>query len=139
MTNKEIAQRFIGAWNAGGQGVVDELAAPELEVSYEHWDAPAVGPEQFKEMLAATISYFPDMRVTVEELLAEGERVMVRWRYSGTHQHGELFGVQPAGAAVNVAGVTVYRIVNGKVVEERGLVDNLALALQLGAWIGRRQ
>jgi steroid delta-isomerase-like uncharacterized protein len=136
VTNREIAKRFISAWNAGGQEVVDELAAPELEVWYEHWEGPALGPEQFREMLADTFSYFPDMRIAVEELLTEGEKVMVRWRYTATHQRGELFGVQPAGTEVSVAGVTVYRIVDGKVVEERGLVDNFALAMQLGARIG---
>jgi steroid delta-isomerase-like uncharacterized protein len=131
LTNREVAERFIQAWSAGGQHIVDELAAPDLHVFYEHWDAPAHGPDAFKAMLAATIAYFPDMRIAVEELLADGDRVMVRWRYTGTHQSGELFGQPPTGKQVHVSGVTIYRIANGKVLEERGLVDNFGLMAQL--------
>lgn len=131
--NKAIAQRFIQAWNAGGQPIVDELAAPEITVSYEHWSEPARGPESFKQILSETFAYFPDMQITVEEIMADGEKVMVHWRYTGTHRHGELFGMQPAGKQVRVPGFTIYKISNGKVIEESGLVDSFSLMLQLGA------
>lgn len=59
-------------------------------------------------------------------------------QYEGTHQHGELFGVQPSGRLVRVSGVTLYRIVSGSVVEERGVADVLGLMQQLGAFRPRR-
>jgi steroid delta-isomerase-like uncharacterized protein len=131
--NKAIARRFIQAWSAGGEAIVDELAAPTLTVAYTHWPEPVRGPAQFKQMLTETFRYFPDMKVAVDELLAETDRVMVRWTYTGTHQHGELYGLPATGKSVKVSGITVYRIADGKVVEESGLVDSFNMMLQLGA------
>lgn len=130
---KAIARRFIQAWNAGGQGVVDELAHPDLLVHYSHFPQPLRGREAFKEALTQTFASFPDMRIEADEPLVAGDRAVVQWRYRGTHQAGELFGVQPGGTTVRVDGITVYRIVDGQVVEERGIVDNLGLLQQIGA------
>jgi steroid delta-isomerase-like uncharacterized protein len=131
--NKDLARRFLQAWSAGGQGLVDELAHPDLVVSYPHWGEPVRGREAFKALLTQTFAFFPDMRIEAEELLAEGDRVVVRWTYTATHQNHELFGVQPSGKPVRVAGFTMYKISNGKVIEESGLVDSFSLLSQLGA------
>ena len=131
--NKAIARRFIQAWSAGGIGIIDELAAPDITVAYTHYPEPIHGAESFKQMLTQTFASFPDMRITVDELIAEGDKVAVRWTYSGTHQGEEVFGIPPTGKEVRVSGITVYRIADGKVVEESGLVDAFSLMLQLGA------
>jgi steroid delta-isomerase-like uncharacterized protein len=131
--NKAIALRFIQAWSVGGQRTVDELAAPDITVSYTHFAEPIQGVEGFKQLLTQTLASFPDLQVTVEALIAEGERVVVRWTYHGTHQSGELFGVAPTGTQVHVPGITVYRIRDSKVIEESGVVDNVSLMAQLGA------
>lgn len=131
--NKEIALRFLQAWNAGSQVIVDELAAPGLVVSYSTWPEVVRGPEAFKGMLAMTFNSFPDLRIRADEVLAEGDRVALRWTYWGTFQSGELYGVAAAGQEVKVSGITFYRIAAGKVVEERGIVDNFNLMLQVGA------
>jgi steroid delta-isomerase-like uncharacterized protein len=131
--NKDVAHRFIQAWSAGGLGVVDELAAPNFTVFYSHFPAPVQGAEGFKAILAQTYSSFPDIRITANEVIGEGDQVVVHWTYRGTHQHGEVLGVPPTGKRVEVAGMALYRIRNGKVLEESGLVDNFSLAQQLGA------
>lgn len=132
--NKAIARRFVQAWNAGRSDVVDALASPDLVVSYAHFAEPLRGPDAFKEALEQTHRSFPDIAIEVDDLMAEGDKVMVSWTYRASHREGELFGVQPRGAKVTVQGITIYRIADGKVVEERGVVDNLGMLFQLGAF-----
>lgn len=128
-----IARQFIQAWNAGQRDIVDDLAAPTLTVAYPHFPEPLEGPEAFKEMLAQTHHFFPDLTIEVDAVVAEGNQAVVHCRYRGTFQHGAMFGVEAAGQSVEVTGMTRYRIVDGTVREERGLVDNLGLMTQLGA------
>ena len=130
---RTIARRFIQAWNAGRHQIVDELAAPDLTVSYTHFPQAFEGPESFKAMLSQTHRFFPDLAIEVHDVVAEDDRAAVRWTYRGTFREGEMFGVEAAGQPVEVTGVTIYRIADGKVKSERGIVDNLALMMQLGA------
>lgn len=131
--NKAIARRFIQAWNAGGQNIVDELAAPDIVVFYSHFAEPVQGAEGFKQILTQTFTSFPDLKITPEEPIIEGDQAVVRWTYRATHQQGEIFSISPSGKQIEVSGITIYRIANGKVIEERGVVDNLSLMFQLGA------
>jgi steroid delta-isomerase-like uncharacterized protein len=136
MSNEDvrgIAERFIHAWSTGNSGIIDELASPDLRVMYTHFPQPYEGPAGFKQLLAQTFAAFPDMNITVEEVIPAGNRAVVRWFYNATHQDGEIFGVEASGKEVRVSGITVYEIMNGKVVRENGIVDNLSLAMQLGA------
>ncbi len=131
--NKALARRFLQAWSAGGQRVVDELAQPDIVVDYTSWPEPVHGAEGFKAILTQTFAYFPDMQIEAQELVAEADRVVVRWRYTASHQYGELFGRPASGRRVQVAGMTVYRLAGGKVVEERGIVDSFSLWQQITA------
>lgn len=128
---RSLASRFLQAWSAGSEGIVDTLAAPNITVSYSHFPAPVHGREAFKQILQQTHASFPDLRLTVQEVLCEGNQAVVRWSYQGTHQHGEVFGIAPAGKSVNVTGITILRFSDGKVVEESGIVDNFSLLQQL--------
>jgi len=130
---KSLARQFIQAWNAGRRNVVDDLAAPDLTVTYPHFPEPLEGPEAFKEMLAQTHHFFPDLTIEVEAVVAEGNQAVVHWRYRGTFQNGAMFGVEAAGQSVEVMGLTRYRIADGAVQEERGIVNNLGLMQQLSA------
>lgn len=132
-----IARRFIQAWNVGHRHVVDELAAPDLTVSYTHYPEPFHGPEAFKQMLAKTHRYFPDLSIEVHDVVADENQAVVRWTYRGTFQEGELFGVTASGQSVEVTGMTIYEIEDGAVQREEGVVDNLALMHQLGLAPGR--
>jgi steroid delta-isomerase-like uncharacterized protein len=125
------------AWNAGQRHVVDELAAPDLVVSYTHYPEPYHGPEAFKEMLVKTHHFFPDLSIEVRDVVADENQAFVRWRYRGTFQNGEMFGVEAAGQSVKVTGMTILEIEGGAVQREEGVVDNLALMQQLGLSPGR--
>jgi steroid delta-isomerase-like uncharacterized protein len=130
---KTLAHRFIQAWNAGQRDIVDALAAPDLTVTYPHFPEALEGPAAFKEMLAQTHQFFPDLAIEVDAVVADGNQAVVHWRYRGTFQHGEMFGVQASGQSVEVTGLTRYRIMDGAVREARGVVDNFGLMMQLGA------
>lgn len=131
--NKSIARRFMQAWNAGGEDILDILAAPEITVSYSHFPEPVQGPRQFKEILRQTHTSFPDLQISVQEVIGEQDQVVVFWSYQGTHQHGDVFGIPPTGKSVRVSGITRLRIAEGKVIEESGVVDNFSLMQQLSA------
>lgn len=131
-----VARRFLQVWNAGGESLVDELAAPDLVVSYTHFPEPLRGAEMFKQALRQTHEYFPDLEIAADEVIATEHTAVVRWTYRATHQRGELFGVEAAGKRVEVRGITLYRIERGRVQREEGVVDNLSLMTQLQAIAG---
>lgn len=133
---KDIARRFIQAWNVGHLDIVDELAASDLTVSYTHFPEPFQGPDAFKQMLSQTHRFFPDLSLEVHQVIADERRAVVHWTYRGTFQEGEMFGVEASGQSVDVTGITIYRIADGKVQREQGVVDNLTLMMQLGAGLG---
>ena len=128
-----IARRFLQAWNAGGERIVDELASPDLLVSYTHFPEPLRGSEAFKHALRETHEYFPDLEILAKEVITTGSTAVVRWCYRATHRRGELFGIAAEGRRVEVCGITIYRIEAGLVRSEEGVVDNLGLMGQLRA------
>ena len=75
---------------------------------------------------------FPDTRITIEDQVAEGDRVVTRWTARGTHQ-GDLMGIPPSGASGEIGGVTINRISGGKIAETWGSYDLLGLIRQIGA------
>lgn len=131
---ERIAREFIQVWSVGNLDALDRLAGEDLEVRYSHFPETIVGRQAFRTILEETFTHFPDLETTARTIVADGEQAAVEWQYQGTHQHGELFGVQPSDRQVRVSGMTFYRILNGRVVEERGVVDVLGLMQQLGAF-----
>lgn len=131
--SERIAVEFLQVWTVGNFDVLERLGADDLRVDYAHFPEPLEGREAFRRVLEETFGYFPDLETTPRTAVADEGTVAVEWQYEGTHRHGELFGVQPSGRRVRVDGMTFYRIAEGKVVEERGVVDVLGLMQQLGA------
>lgn len=136
--NKAIAERFAQVWSAGGLHLVDELAAPDLVVSYPIPPEPMRGQEAFKAFLSELVAGLPDVAVTVDDVFAEGDKVACRWTMTGTHD-GPLFGFPATGKQVQISGFTHYRIVGGRVVEEMGAGNSLGLLQQIGAVIAPPQ
>jgi len=131
-TNKALIRRlFEEAVNNGNLSVVDE----SLSTDYVYRE-PTVGERRgraaSRELITMYRNAFPDLRLTIDEQIAEGDTVVTRWTGTGTHR-GELFGIPPSGNTVRVQGVLVSRIVNGKVVEESEMYDALGMLRQLGA------
>jgi steroid delta-isomerase-like uncharacterized protein len=129
--NKALVSRFVEEfWNEGNMSAADELMAVDAEIHMPTGEV--VNPDGFKGFAAMFRGAFPDWHSTLEELIAEGDRVAERWTGRGTHQ-GELQGIPPTGRRVEAPGSVFYRIVGGKIVEFRGQLDMMGLMQQLGA------
>jgi steroid delta-isomerase-like uncharacterized protein len=130
--NKAIVRRlFAELWNTGKLSVADEIFAP----NYQHHDSSTpdfgLGPESEKRRATLYLTAFPDLHLTIEDVIAEGETVMTRWSCRGTHT-GDLNGIAPTGKQVTISGVTVARVSNGKMAEAYVNWDALGLMQQLG-------
>ena len=128
---KALTRRAIEeGWNQGKLEVFDEVDAPEY---VDHAPAPGQGPgvEGYKQAVQMTRAAFPDLQITVEDMIAEGDLVVTRWTARGTHQ-GEYMGIPASGKSVQVTGVNIGRFENGKVVENWANSDQLGLLQQLG-------
>jgi steroid delta-isomerase-like uncharacterized protein len=130
--NKNIVRRlFEEVWNKGNLQVTDDLFTP----NYTHHDSstPDVGRGPESERKRATLyrTAFPDLRLTVEDIIAEGETVVARWSCRGTHK-GDLNGIAPTGKHVNITGISIARFTNGKMSEGFVNWDALSLMQQLG-------
>ena len=126
-----VRRLFDELWNKGNLPVADELIAP----TYTHHDAstPDVGrgPESEKKRVTLYRTAFADMRLTIEDLIAEGETVVARWTCGGAHK-GDLNGIAPTEKQIAISGVSVVRFTGGKMVEGWINWDALGLMQQLG-------
>ncbi len=132
--NKATVRRTIEeGWNQGKVAVYDELCAP----NYIHHDPTFFNirtHEDYKRWVIETRSAFPDFHLTIEDLIAEGEQVAVRWTMRGTNTGDlvTLMHVPATGKQVTVTGITVVRFAGGKIVEVWHQGDNLGMFQQLG-------
>jgi steroid delta-isomerase-like uncharacterized protein len=130
--NKELVRRCIEqALNTGNLNVVDEVLANDY-VYREPTVGERRGREGFKQLITMYRTAFPDVRLTVEQQIAEGDLVVTRWTARGTHR-GELFGAAPTNKQVTVQGIVISRISNGKIVEEVESYDALGMLRQIGS------
>jgi steroid delta-isomerase-like uncharacterized protein len=130
--NKAIVRRlFEELWNKGNLSLADQLFTP----NYTHHDSSSPdfghGPEGERKRATLYRNAFPDLRLTIEDLIAEGDTVMARWSGHGTHK-GDLNGIAPTGKHVTISGVTIVRCVNAKLSEGYVNWDALGLMQQLG-------
>ena len=129
---KAIARRLLEeAFNGGNLDVVDELVSPEFVNHDAALPEPTRGVEAAKASIAAYRAAFPDLRLTIEQQVGEGEFVTTRWTGTGTHQ-GDLMGMAATGKQSTVTGITIDRIVDGRFVESWTNWDTLGLMQQLG-------
>jgi steroid delta-isomerase-like uncharacterized protein len=129
---KEIVRRLTEEPWTGNVAVIDELASPDYVGHDPTESEPIRGPAGLKASLEKYKTGFSDARVTVDDQIAEGDRVATRWTGRGTHD-GEIIGVAPTGKEVTVSGLTISRVENGLVVEEQTEWDALGMLVQLGA------
>jgi steroid delta-isomerase-like uncharacterized protein len=127
--NKALVHRYLEeVYNKKNVAAIDELIAPNL---IAHAYGPPADREGYKQVLSMLFTAFPDYHLTVEDMVAEGDKVAVRFTWSGTHK-GEFTGLAPTGKQVTVTAMTIHRVEDGKVVETWGLVDRLGQMQQLG-------
>jgi predicted ester cyclase len=114
--NKALVRRlFAEVYNGGRYELADELIAPGY-VTHNALDIDASGPEGVKRAAAMQLAAFPDMHTTIEDLRAEGDRVVVRGRDRVTHK-GDFMGYAPTGKTWEITWVDIFRVENGKLVE----------------------
>jgi steroid delta-isomerase-like uncharacterized protein len=131
-SNKAAARAEFEIWNTGELDLLDELVAPDV-VHHDPYDPRARdGLEGLKESIAANRRAFPDLRITIEDQVAEGDKVVTRWTTSMTHA-GDLGGSAATGRRVTIAGITIERFEDGKVVEAWRSMDTLGLLRGIGA------
>jgi steroid delta-isomerase-like uncharacterized protein len=129
--NKALIRRFYDeVFNKKNRAAIDEFFAPD---HVDHTLPPGlpVDTEGTKQAIAMTLSGFPDLRVTIEDMIAEGDKVVIRFTTHGTQQ-GTLGGIPPTGKQVAVSTIEITRIEGGKIVEDWGLDDRLGMLQQLG-------
>ena len=130
--NKALFRRmFEEVINQGNISLIDELVAPDF---VEHEELPPgipPGREAVKQMFTMFRGAFPDLNATIDDVIAEGDKVVARSTWSGTHK-GEFMGIPPTGKSVSFGVIDIVRIAGGKFVEHWGQMDNMSMMQQLG-------
>ena len=127
--NKALCRRFIDAIN---HRHVDECVAMlSPDYVYRGPGLEVRGPEGWRQLLDVYLTAFPDLAFTIDDLVAEDDKVAIRFTAQGTHQ-GELSGVAPSGRHVSVPCIIISRIVNGRIVEDFEVFDNLGMFQSIG-------
>ncbi len=129
--NKAIELRFHEeVVNKGNLAIIDELVA----ANFVQHDAPpglSADREGMKQFFAMAHSAFPDFHSTLEDMFAEGDKVVQRFTARGTHK-GEWMGIAPTGKQITISGIAIHRITDGKIVEGWTSMDMLGALQQLG-------
>jgi steroid delta-isomerase-like uncharacterized protein len=131
-TNKAVMSRFTEFINTASEKLAAELISPDAVFHVPGAPEPLRGPAGYLAVIGMMRSGFPDIQWTLDEMIAEGDRVAARFTMRGTHQ-GTFFGVPPTGKKIAVTAMNFYRLSGGQFVEERGQPDLLALMQQIGA------
>ncbi len=133
-TNKTLVRRwFKEVWNEGREATIDELFAENGRAyGLGEGEAEVRTPAQMKLFVRNLRGSIPDVQIRIEDIMAEGDSVMVRVLLAGTHS-GSGLGVPPSGRRVRVAGIVVVRIANGQIAEGWNSWDQLGLLRQIGA------
>ncbi len=131
--NKALAGRWLDeVWNKVNLAAVDELCTTNFTFSYA---APGVSNDRegYKQTVIMLTSGVSDLKITLEDIVAEGDKVVVRWK--GTSKHtGEFMEMPPTGKQLAMTGISIIRIEGGKIVKEWGEMDMMGLMQQMGAF-----
>lgn len=138
--NKEAVVRLIEeVWSKGNLQTVDQLIAPQYMIRHDpgdQWEEKTIDLATFKDRVKMSRSVFPDQRFYIEDLVCDGDKVAVSWRFTGT-QKGNIPGLSTTNKIVNVSGLTIYYFANGKIIGHWQVVDRLGFLEQLGVQIGK--
>jgi predicted ester cyclase len=128
-SQKNLALRwFDEIWNQGRREAIAEMLAPDAII--HDGDHFSRGPEGFYAFFDTIHGSFSDMRLTVEDIFGEGDKICIRWSTTGTHTGGAL-GMEPTGNSMTITGISIARIANGKFVEAWQTWDKLGMMEQI--------
>jgi len=125
--NKAIIRRWFEAENKKDLSPIEDIVASDFVDHTHHLKSL----EEYKQRITRFISGFPDFHETIEDIIAEGDKVWVRFRFTGTHT-GEYLGLAPTGKKITIECVDIFRMVDGKAVEEWEVSDGLDSLIHLG-------
>src|SRR2546428_11983152 len=126
--NKAQARRAYDAFNQGNLTAYYELFTPDFVL--HNASMTVQGLEAYKQFLLMYLAAFPDARLTLEDTIAEGDKVVTRQTFRGTHT-GDLMGIPPTGKQVSSTGIIITRVANGRAIEQWNNYDDLGLLQQL--------
>lgn len=129
--NKKLARRIIeDIWNKRNLDLFDQLFSPTF---FNHDPAPGMTSDLagLKQSTRLLLDSFPDLILTIDDTLEDGDKVLMRMTMRGSHQ-GVFFGIAPTGRTVSVPAYTILRIADSQIVERWGLTDMFGLLVQLG-------
>ena len=133
--NKEAVVRLIEeVWSKGNLQIVDQLIAPQYTIRHDpgdQWEGKTLDLATFKERVKMSRQVFPDQKFYIEDLVCEGDKVSISWRFTGT-QKGNIPGLPVTNKTVTVSGLTIYYFSNGKMIGHWQVVDRLGFLGQLG-------
>jgi predicted ester cyclase len=131
MDNKEIVRRFVDEYQTGcSESAFAELLDPDV-LDHSRPPGSAPGAEGVRQQFEGFRAAFPDFRATILDQIAEGDRVVTRKVFHGTHE-GELWGIPPTGREVEINLIDIVRVADGRIVEHWNQVDRMGLMQQLG-------
>jgi len=129
--NKVLIEKYITAWNAYDIQLLDELLDPQFQIIIPSNSENPMSLEQHKEWIGGIFQAFPDIQYEINELFATGDKVCLRWTCTATYQ-----GVDPddpaTGKTIVGSAIEIYKVENGKIIEEKSEMDALGWNQQLG-------
>ena len=135
--NKELVRQMVEkVFNQGNVSQADEFLAPDFAEREELPPGIPRDREGVKQLTTMMRSAFPDFKATIDDMIAEGDKVVIRQTWSGTHK-GEFMGIPPTGKSVSFGVIDILRMAGGKCVEHWGQMDSMSLMQQLGAILAR--
>jgi predicted ester cyclase len=129
--NKALMLRAVEEWNRGSNEFFMENTVPDYAYYSPSGNSRPMSRERTDENITALWKGFPDLRFTIEEVVAEGDKLTTRFSFTGTHL-GEFMGIPATGNKIEVTGLIISLIKNGKFVEDREEIDTLGMMMQLG-------
>ena len=130
--NKQLARDYFTAFLASDETWWRDHIAPDFRRHDPGLPFEVVGPEGVKRLAEALLPGIPDMELPIEDIIAEGEKVLVRLRVRGTHG-GDLMGIAATGRRIDIGVLDLFQFRDGRLIEHWALLDNLGLLRQVGA------
>lgn len=128
--NKEVVRRYWeGKWNERRPEILDEIQ--KSDVKYHSASMQMNNIDEYRAAYTHYLSAFQETHIAIEDMIAEGDKVMTRTVLNGTHK-GELAGIPPTGKTLSARVFTVFRLEDGKIAEEWEIIDELGMMTQLG-------
>lgn len=130
--NKAIVRRlYEEVWNKRKVELISEIISPSHALQAPNVAGSAVGPEAYKRQVSNMLGAYPDLHFSIEDLIAEKDKVVACWTLSGTHK-GNYMGIPATDKKVSVEGMTVHNIANGRIMDSYSNWDALGMMQQLG-------